>query len=103
MLVESGKKKMLLTGDTLDLDFIDDLGTLGLLNSKDQLPVDLLKLPHHGSEFNCHEELFETVKAKHYVIRPRTASSTIPTCHPRAVREVGGKAGVHAVDHERSG
>ena len=70
-LVESGKskkKRMLLTGDALDFDFITDMKSQGLLDSNDQLKVDLLKLPHHGSKFNCHRELFETVKAKHYVI-----------------------------------
>lgn len=70
-LVESGtsrKKRMLLTGDALDFDFIADMKSQGLLDSHDQMKVDLLKLPHHGSKFNCHRELFETVKAKHYVI-----------------------------------
>lgn len=70
-LVESGrsrKKRMLLTGDALDLDFIADLEAQGRLDRNGQLKVDLLKLPHHGSKFNCHRELFETVKAKHYVI-----------------------------------
>jgi hypothetical protein len=70
-LVESGKtrkKRMLLTGDALDFDFIADLRAQGRLDGRDQLKVDLLKLPHHGSKYNCHRELFETVKAKHYVI-----------------------------------
>jgi hypothetical protein len=70
-LVELGKtkkKRMLLTGDALDLDFIEDLGTQGLLDSKGQIKVDILKLPHHGSKFNCHDELFQTVKARHYVV-----------------------------------
>ena len=81
MLVESGTKKMLLTGDALDLDFIDDLGALGLLNSKGQMTVDLLKLPHHGSQANCHEKLFETIKAKHYVISAdgRFGNPDVPT------------------------
>jgi hypothetical protein len=70
-LVEVGKtkkKRILLTGDALDLDFIEDLEAQGLLDSNGQIKVDLLKLPHHGSKFNCHKELFETVKAKHYVV-----------------------------------
>lgn len=68
VLVESGTKKMLLTGDALDTDVIAGLKELDLLDRNGQLRVDLLKLPHHGSKFNCHDALFETVKAKHYVI-----------------------------------
>ena len=68
VLVESGTKKMLLTGDALDNDFLDDLDQLGFLDSNGQIRVDVLKLPHHGSKVNNHDRLFETIKAKHYVI-----------------------------------
>ena len=68
VLVESGTKKMLLTGDALDNDFLDDLDQLGFLDSNGQMRVDVLKLPHHGSKVNNHDRLFETIKAKHYVI-----------------------------------
>lgn len=68
VLVEKGSKRMLLTGDALDFDVIAGLKELDLLDDNGELHVDLLKLPHHGAEGNCHEELFQTVKAKHYVI-----------------------------------
>lgn len=70
LLVEHGRRKMLLTGDALDFDVLAGLRHLGLLGDGDgdTFAVDLLKLPHHGSKANNHDELFRHVKAKHYVI-----------------------------------
>ncbi len=76
VLIESGTKKMLLTGDALDIDFLDDLDQLGFLDSNGQMRVDVLKLPHHGSKVNNHDRLFETIKAKHYVISADGDSTT---------------------------
>lgn len=66
LLVEFGKKTMLLTGDVRGDHLIK-----ALKRNPDRvspLEVDLFKIPHHGSSHSNSAELFEAVKASHYVI-----------------------------------
>jgi hypothetical protein len=67
VLAEAGKKKMLLTGDARGDDLMNALKTSGLLKSG-KIHVDLLKLPHHGSDRNVATEFFRAVTADHYVV-----------------------------------
>lgn len=67
VLAEAGKKKMLLTGDARGDDVLKALKSSGLLKNK-PLHVDLLKLPHHGSDRNVETEFFRQVTADHYVV-----------------------------------
>ncbi len=67
VLAEAGGKSMLLTGDARGDDIIKGLQTAGLLK-KGTLHVDLLKLPHHGSDRNVETEFFRQVTADNYVI-----------------------------------
>lgn len=68
MLVESGKKTILLTGDARGDKILDGLRLTGLLSAtKKQLQIDVLKVPHHGSSNNMEKEFFEQVIADHYV------------------------------------
>ena len=39
-----------------------------MLNSEGRLHVDILKVPHHGSERNVSEQFFEIVTANIYII-----------------------------------
>jgi hypothetical protein len=67
VLVESQGKRMLLTGDGRGDHTLEGLKAAKLLKGG-KLRVDVLKLPHHGSERNVAEDYFETVVAKHYVV-----------------------------------
>ncbi len=67
-LVESEGKRMLFTGDGLGSDLVESLSKSGLLDSLGKLHVDILKVPHHGSERNVSKQFFETVTADTYVI-----------------------------------
>ena len=67
-LAELGGKRMLLTGDARGDDIIDGLRRAGLLDQHGKINVDILKIPHHGSDRNVSREFFETVNARHYVI-----------------------------------
>ncbi len=67
-LVESQEKKILFTGDGLGDDVIDILSERGLLDSEGHYHVDVMKVPHHGSERNASPEFFNTVTADTYVI-----------------------------------
>jgi len=67
-LIESEGKRLLFSGDGLGDKIIESLSKRGLLDSQGRLHVDVLKIPHHGSERNVSEQFFETVTADVYVI-----------------------------------
>lgn len=73
LLVEAGKRSMLLTGDARGDHIMDGLAELGVLNRAGEFTVDLLKVPHHGSDRSAGNEsdlfqVVEKVRARHYVI-----------------------------------
>lgn len=67
VLAEAGGKKMLLTGDARGDKIIEGLKLVGLLEEGGKIHVDLLKVPHHGSNNNLDDDFFETITADHYV------------------------------------
>jgi ribonuclease BN (tRNA processing enzyme) len=67
-MVESQRKKLLFTGDGLGEDVVDVLSERGLLDSEGKCHVNIMKVPHHGSERNASREFFNTVTADSYVI-----------------------------------
>lgn len=68
VLAEAGGKKMLLTGDARGDHILVGLTGAGLLKKKGTFHVDLLKLPHHGSDRNVETDFFRQITADHYVI-----------------------------------
>jgi beta-lactamase superfamily II metal-dependent hydrolase len=66
-LVESGGKKILLTGDARGDKILEALRLAGLLQEGGTLHVDILKAPHHGSDRNLSADFFEAITADHYV------------------------------------
>ena len=67
VLAEAGKKRMLLTGDARGDDVLNAVKSSGLLKAG-KFHVDLLKLPHHGSDRNVATEFFRAITADHYVV-----------------------------------
>jgi beta-lactamase superfamily II metal-dependent hydrolase len=67
-LAEINNKKILFTGDSLGQDIIDILSKNAMLDSNGKFYVDILKVPHHGSDRNTSPEFFNTVNAKYYII-----------------------------------
>jgi hypothetical protein len=68
LLVQSGRRKILLTGDGTSDDVLEGLRQQKLLNKAGKLSVDVLKLPHHGSARNIRKAFFDVVTAKTYII-----------------------------------
>jgi hypothetical protein len=66
-LAEAGGKRLLLTGDARGDKILEGLEWTGLLLPGGTLPVDLLKVPHHGSDRNLTSEFFRRLPADHYV------------------------------------
>jgi hypothetical protein len=60
-------RRMLLTGDARGDHIIKGLESAGLMEHG-TCHVDLLKLPHHGSDRNVEPAFFETVTADHYLV-----------------------------------
>ena len=66
LLVEDDSASVLLTGDARGDQIVDGLKQAGRLNGG-TLEVDVLKVPHHGSENNIDSDFVETVLARDYV------------------------------------
>jgi len=64
-LAELEGKRVLLTGDARD-HILEGLAVGGLL-AGGGIELDVLKLPHHGSDRNVDVQFFRTVRARHYV------------------------------------
>ncbi|MBP1725954.1 MAG: hypothetical protein H6Q51_1252 [Deltaproteobacteria bacterium] len=67
VLAEVGKKRMLFTGDARGDKILQGLQLVGLLKPGDKMHVDILKMPHHGSDRNLDPIFFQRVSADHYV------------------------------------
>jgi beta-lactamase superfamily II metal-dependent hydrolase len=67
LLVEAGGKTMLLTGDARGDKILEGMELVGLLEEGGKTHVDILKVPHHGSQNNMETIFFERVTADHYV------------------------------------
>lgn len=102
VLAEAGGKTMLLTGDARGDDILAGLKTAKLLEGG-KLHVDLLKLPHHGSDRNVATEFFRAVTADHYVISAdgTHGNPDLPTLH--MISEARGQARytIHLTNKEK--
>jgi len=67
VLAELDGRRMLLTGDARGDFILEGLERQGLLDDA-PLHVDILKLPHHGSDRNVEPVFFERITADHYVV-----------------------------------
>lgn len=67
MLVEIGQRKILLTGDARGDDIVDGWKAAGR-SVNEPFAVDILKMPHHGSDRNLTQRFLELFPADHYVI-----------------------------------
>lgn len=61
-------KKVLFTGDARGDMILSWLEEAGHLSPGETIRVDIMKVPHHGSDRNVTPEFFERVRADHYVV-----------------------------------
>ena len=76
-------RRMLLTGDARGDDILQGLAAEGLLDADGRIHVELLKVPHHGSQNNVEPEFFRRVTADHYVVSGDRDRH--PNPHPEAM------------------
>jgi hypothetical protein len=67
LLVEIGGKSIFLTGDARGDKILAGMELIGLLKKGGKRHVDVLKVPHHGSDNNMETDFFARVTADHYV------------------------------------
>jgi beta-lactamase superfamily II metal-dependent hydrolase len=67
LLAELGGRSMLLTGDARGDKILEGMELSGLIEKDGERHVDLLKVPHHGSDNNMEPVFFKRVPADHYV------------------------------------
>jgi len=67
LVAEVEKKRMLLTGDARGDKILEGLELVGLLKKGGTMHVDILKVPHHGSDRNIDPIFFRRITADHYV------------------------------------
>jgi len=67
LLARADGRSMLLTGDGRSDHLLGALGQKGLLDAGGRMHVDVLKLPHHGSNRNITKTFFRKVTADTYV------------------------------------
>src|SRR5262245_20700577 len=65
--VREGSQTVLLTGDGHADDFLKGLKACSLLDANGKLHVDVLKVPHHGSEHNMTKEFAQAITADDYI------------------------------------
>jgi len=68
LLVERNDKKILFTGDGSSDDVVSALSKDFMLDNEGRFHVDILKVPHHGSDRNVAPYFFNKVTADYYVI-----------------------------------
>ncbi|MFD3472042.1 ComEC/Rec2 family competence protein [Streptomyces sp. NPDC058682] len=68
LLLRHGGSTTLLTGDARGDHILAGLRSGGFLTGTAPLHLDLLKLPHHGSDRNVAPDFFDSLHADHYVV-----------------------------------
>jgi hypothetical protein len=67
-LAEIENRKILFTGDGVGQDIVEILSKNNMLDKNGRFHVDILKVPHHGSDRNTTQEFFNTIVAEYYII-----------------------------------
>ncbi|HXH90461.1 MAG TPA: hypothetical protein VNN25_02685 [Thermoanaerobaculia bacterium] len=80
VLATDGKRRILLTGDGRGDYILEGIENAGLMED-DKFPVDVLKVPHHGSIRDLDTDFFERIPANDYIISAngRFSNPDIPT------------------------
>jgi hypothetical protein len=68
LMFEYQGKRFLFTSDAYDFQVLEGLHEAGYLDRDGKVNVDVLEIPHQGSNFHVSEEFFKRVIATHYII-----------------------------------
>jgi hypothetical protein len=82
-------RKILFTGDGLGYDIVEMLSKNHMLDKNGKFYVDVLKVPHHGSDRNSSPEFFNTVNANYYIISANGRDDNPSPCTLKWILESG--------------
>jgi hypothetical protein len=109
LLADDGNRTALLTGDARGDFILKGLKEIGLLKAGKSLAVDLLKMPHHGSDRNVDKEFLRRLPASQYLFTgngehgnpERETFEILDAARPGAAMELFLTYKVSAIDPER--
>ncbi len=84
-------KTILFTGDARGDKVLAGLHAAGLLDVHGKMDVDILKVPHHGSDRNTAPEFFRALRARYYVLSGNGLYGNPDTGTLRWIAEARGK------------
>jgi len=79
-LVEINNRKLLFTGDGIGDDIVKVLSQNKMLDNNDKYHVDILKVPHHGSDRNASIQFFDTIYADYYILSANGRDDRAAAC-----------------------
>ena len=97
VLAVAGGKRILLTGDARGDKILEGLELVGALKVGGTLHVDVLKMPHHGSDRNMEQSFLERVTADHYVFSGNGEHGNPERATLEMLRQARGEAASYAV------
>jgi beta-lactamase superfamily II metal-dependent hydrolase len=105
VLAEAGGRSMLLCGDARGDHVLEGLEAAGRLAAGGTLPLDLLKLPHHGSIRNVDDDFFARLPARHYLISAdgRDGNPESATLEAIAASRADDDFAIHLTNHAGQG
>lgn len=91
-LLEIDNKKMLFLGDAHDQVIVDSIKGLGFSESN-KLKLDLVKVSHHGSQYNTSSEFLSLLQSSRYVISTNGKRHGLPNKRTiaRIIKETNGQ------------
>ncbi len=97
VLAEAGGRRMLLTGDARGDKILEGLELAGVLRPAGTIHVDVLKMPHHGSDRNMARSFLERITADHYVFSGDGEHGNPERATLEMLREARGETAEYAI------
>ena len=91
-ILEVGNRRMLFLGDAHDKVVVENLKELGF-SETNKLQLDLVKVSHHGSQYNTSSEFLSLLQSSRYVISTNGSSHGLPNKRAiaRIIKETNGQ------------
>ncbi|MGE6433933.1 ComEC/Rec2 family competence protein [Shewanella baltica] len=91
-LLEIDKTKMLFLGDAHDQVVVESLRDLGF-NEQNKLDLNLVKVSHHGSQYNTSSEFLSLLRSSRYIISTNGSRHGLPNKRTiaRIIKETNGQ------------
>lgn len=96
-IASAGGKRVLLTGDARGDKILEGLELVGALDPTGTMHVDVLKMPHHGSDRNMGPSFLERITADHYVFSGNGEHGNPERATLEMLRQARGDAATYSI------